>query len=774
MADDSWLGEGWQARRERGGVPPDFFGGLSQLVRMLGNYQTSSDPSMDPEAAQAPYSSIPAPKDQTRAPSGPEPQPEEQYFPQPAPSPLTQIATQPQAPQQAPGPDPSQLWKRVATGPQAMPSQPIPGSDPTRQAALERPEPIPPSALDKTPARLPGPSQQFVPNRETGWRLWGEANAAMRAYPNNTWIGDTSHMPSFEEGLGVVRGASGQMAQWGAPEAQPFARVAHGIANAIGPIMDFYSKGVFGRTWDQATAKRVALRREEMEIERDRMIDNGNKAIMASRAHLNKYRDKVFGPYDSKVFSEDPVKNDELAKQLAYFMAGQDNDTQLQHAIANGGLRDAEKLLESRNRNMLDTWSGVLALENAPGRSGTGKTAKEESALDKSIVEGAPSAGGRSDLPGAGGPAEQKAEQEKRRHPASPEEYDASLQRDFKMGPRGAQLARDKFETDKPGGETPTSFGKAAPKHSPQVTAAADQMRDDIESIANGPGTPEEKLDAIGKISPKAASAGASLLNYSANPKDKENERWNQLAHLLSPGPKGYDEKRYAAASEFYKQNGPPQRILSRADLMPTLAAVALEKINALPEDGSVTAAQVQQIIDGNFTGDPRWSEAYNALRAFGFEAAALVMQGVPRVTATHDFLQHAQPWRSPATLRNLIKTDIGVADSAIDHVIKSWRDVTNLTTNPPSYNPDNHKLMKYEAMINSRTGQVSKNAPDELRAVNKKPDPGHRPKWRKEADELPPPASIEDAQMLTRALAHPEDPMSAAIIEDIRKRAQW
>jgi hypothetical protein len=204
------------------------------------------------------------------------PPPQQPYFPQPAPSPLTQVAQQPMG--------------RIA-------SAETPGVNFTggrldaapRDAQTDLPRvPLPPQ-----PPQVP---QRYVPaSVNTGGR-WGEDTSHRQAAETDSSVFETSAMPSMREYPGVIAVAGRQLGQNSAPAVSAPANMASQIATFIGPFLDFYSKNAFSSHYRNQMLGGLAERRQAMleqreniEIQRDRMIDSLTQARTNQQVMLKDY-----------------------------------------------------------------------------------------------------------------------------------------------------------------------------------------------------------------------------------------------------------------------------------------------------------------------------------------------------------------------------------------------------------------------------------------------------------------------------------------------------
>ena len=389
-------------------------------------------------------------------------------------------------------------------------------------------QPPPDQPAPQPPPRI---NQNFVPNKRRPPEEWNDAHRPLQAFKSNPDVAYSSTMPGPGEEIGVMKGSANALALWGSPQVASIGRT---MANLLGYPLDFYSQGAFGRAYDSGTAARIAMHREEAALARDRAIDLSHDMYMATRAHLEPYKE-IFSELKNNAFSKDEAKNTEGAKRAIIALANSETggvDRPLLAALENGGPLAAEKLLMDREARALDNYSAAVALGNT--KTARGKTVKEESEDDKALSTDAPRAGGKA----VGGwpdltHADETTKEDELSDAGSMEDIDKAIANKHHLTERGMQDARDHFEHPQTNPQI-EAYEKSHPTNTQYVTAATNDLRNIADRAVRGPGTTDEKLEKLRNISPFIAGGTEGLLSNEQDPKNKDNIQFRKWAQAVS------------------------------------------------------------------------------------------------------------------------------------------------------------------------------------------------------------------------------------------------
>lgn len=683
------------------------------------------------------------------------------FFPQPPPSPLTQVAQQPmlQQPMHVATSEPGVNY----TGGR-MDAQPRDVHTDLPVPATRTPPPPEPTVAEPRVIARPGEPQRFVPNPTVPHQQWRDTPWQIRAMDNFPGMGSTPFMPSYEESFGVARGSTGQLATWGSPIVAGFASIAHGLANIVGPVADFYSGGAFGRGYDSATAKRLGMQREQWEMQREKMLAASEDAVRAQKNELWKY-DDILTQFDAHGLTEDQAL--EEVRKLAI------GDQVMQNAIAGGGLKGAETILKQRHAKMVDLWSSTTSQRSHDAQDKAKAKAKD---ISDSWVKGgggaAPSGGydpEHRNLPS--GPAEKAAvgstpveAPEGVAEPAdSPSrEFDTKLAKDYDLSPSGVRAAHEIVQNGKPTGMTEGGESKLNPENLARVQAAAGDIGASITNIANGKGTQEEKLDKIKKIEPNIATDVQGLLNYQTDPKSistKDNNRQHivRMAEAISNGK--YKEDWYDTQKKL--NEGPVGRELIRVGQLGDAALVVLDASNKLPLNEPIPMRQIFSQITKKWTGDPKYTNLYHAIQNFAVEVGAIDSgTGTIRVGIFNKLVENMGEAQSPAQIIGGMQVQMQTGQAVIRQATDLWHQQTGTKTAfPPMLNQQGVK--DFDAIMHTtKNGEVPPDASARIRAAGRPPNE-KTPAWER-------PIPMSERQKFRDFIAENENSTDPAIQKQV------
>jgi hypothetical protein len=571
-------------------------------------------------------------------------------------------------------------------------------------------------------------------------------------------------MPSPQESPWVIAGAGKQLATWGSPGVAPLARLASMFAQIVGPFLDFYGEGKFSQNFNAETARQMAMRREEMEMNRQRMIDTSYQAWQASKAHSDVYRDILFKIHNN-YYSKNSDENQRLGYEAFINAARTDPngpDSILIQQAANGGLSAAESMIDQRDAKAHDLYLSAVSMDNAPGRSGVQKS-KEDTAMSASIDPVGTTGG----LPGPGGaPVGSAPLGGETAEPGHA--LDEQIKRRNQISDDAMQDARDMYHGEKPRGMTPDAYHKAIGEKFNRVDQARKDLSQGISNEASSSDDAQTKIDKIKDMDEHVGGILEAAYNNTLDPKSADGKKWNSLAHQAFPGPAGYDENGFKAVQDMKKEG--TNTISASMRRTGTLAAAYVSTMGELKDISETDPDFVRKLKTALATGlgDPKYTSLATSLRNFGTDAVAIAYgTGRAPVSMVQHYLDNLPAGASPAQVRGWLQKDLQNANGAINAVKGDWARLHQVGL-PPGLQEDADQVIQYGIITNVNTGQVAKGAPDVLKAVgNPAPsdDPKKRPSWLTPDKARPPPDTPEDAAMITHALANPDAPGSQDIL---------
>jgi hypothetical protein len=662
----------------------------------------------------------------------PPPQP---YFPPPPASPLTQLIQQQQRP-----PIPQLPSMQIASA--ETPGVNFTGGRQDVQPRDARTD-LPAPAAAPTPPPTPAPPpQRYTPTAPRGHQNWGEIPDAAKAHENYPAISSSALMPTDDEAIRILQMTGKRLSQFSAPSVAGPANIFSSLAALIGPTMDFYSQGTFSSHYRdrylgglEQRKQAMAERREQMEVYRDQMIDSAQQAMVAHKQMMGDYG-AVFKQHELGALT------DAQAEQAIRNLNAKYQHSGLDSMINNRGIGAVQRWLDWEDTQFADTINGLTVLDQTKTRSG--KTPAEENELDKAISAGGSTGGGTSTstrtqlepLKGEAAPAAPSSGDQAVENPDAAG-MDADLMKKYNMSPTGMGMAHSLLQSADPADENKLRL--EAKKNFGRPIGAARDMRTAINNIAANPAlTPEQKLEEIGNIDKQVADKLSGIKGYDLDPKDKANQRWSALAHQVDPS---FQEGKYKAVNDYFGPNTANAGKIQRLDAFPKSGLSLLKAIKPLSETESVPMRIIDQGASFYVTGDPKYSTVYQAIQGYINEYSGLLTaNGVPRVTQIKMFADHFKSSMSPAQIRGAMQVDAQNASAMYDSVLQRWKDVSGRTTPPPGLQPRSVELLNGLLDMKPQTGQVTEDAPDELKAVGKKPPPkDKRPSWMTDRDAAPP-----------------------------------
>jgi hypothetical protein len=472
-----------------------------------------------------------------------------------------------------------------------------------------------------------------------------------------------------------------------------------------------------------------------------------HQAYQANEAHLSRYGD-IFSALDAHGLNEEQAKQE--IRRMALAEPG-GVDQVLLTALDNGGLSSVYSLLQSRHAKALDMLSAATTMENVRGRSG--KTVKEQGEFDKSLGDGTGTP--RESGGGALGPAPASAAGPAPHADEFSNETDAKLGKDHHLSPLGVQAAHDWVSTGKPAGETANAFENDAKQNYANVYAAAGDITKQMNAIASGNDDADTKIEKLRQINPDVASGVDALLKFQSDPSKPENKIFKTWAHKID---KTWEEGRYKAVNEFLTTNA--SKILLRADAFPTAGLTVLRALKPHSETQAIPLRIIDQAGSFYVTGDPKYSDLNQAIQGYINEFAGLLSaNGVPRVTQLQILREHFKSSMSPAQIRGALQIDAQDGYAIVQGVDQRWKTISGRNTLVPGYTPKADALFKGILDMNAKTGQVDDEAPNELKAVGKKPlPPGQRPSWMTDKQAAPPLTRKKKDELKQWIETHPPD----------------
>jgi hypothetical protein len=634
--------------------------------------------------------------------------PQQPYFPPPPASPLTQLIQQQQRP-----PIPQLPSMQIA-------SAETPGINFTggrqdavpRDARTDLPAPAvvpPPEPTVAPPPNISRnrPFQRYIPasSRDSGW---GSNSPSMIAGASNPALSEGPFMPSDREAVDVIRVAGRQLGQWGAPAvAQPM-NFASQLAAMIGPAMDFYSQNAFSshyrdRYLGGLEQRKQALteRREQYIMDRERMVDYARQAMGNHKAILEDY-DDVFNRYGRHEITK------EEAEQEIRNLNIQNNHTAMDVALNNHGLSGVRNALKLEDARFQDVMSGVISMDQARKRDPEKKKADavtdtwfEKEGGDRALPSTPP---GTPEAPEAAAPTK-----------APLSEFDQQLVKDHpgpdgqKLTPEAVRQAHDIYRNGKPTGLTDTGAGKLNPKAYDVALGAAGAIGTAIEGIANGEGTPEEKITRIRKIDPTTATEIQGLTNYQTDPKGlgvAQRERLIPLAEAASNNK--YKQSWYDIDKKMTDPNGAFNKELTRVGMLGKAGLTVAQAVKELPLDEKIPMRKIMSQLSTKWTGDAKYTNLYHAIQGFANEVGAVGSgTGTSRVAIFNRLVEHMSEASSPEQILGGMVAEMQPGQTVLDQAVSFWQEQTGSKTLPPVLN--SRMVQDYDAVVhmNTRTGEM-------------------------------------------------------------------
>jgi hypothetical protein len=610
------------------------------------------------------------------------------------------------------------------------PAPPAPTPPPAPPAAAPVPPPVPaPTAAPASPAApapapaAPLPPQRYTPASTRPHKQWGAAPWAVLAAKHYPSIADSTFMPSPREAPHVIRGAAGQLAPWTPPQLSTQYNALQGIARLIGPVMDFYSGGAFGRGWDTANEKRLSFQREQFEMGRERMMDMSRNVIMQHKQMLMDYQ-QIFEEYEQGGLSK------EQAEQEVADLANRNNDPGLVQLLHNGGLKGVNNFLSWQDAKLMDMWGSYASLANDRA-SKKGSKAGTAADPDEWLKSSAGLGGGGRPLPGGAMDEAETPEtpvadtEDAETDTVEGTDYDKELEKNFPdlAGP-GIKAAHDIVQNGEVPGMTKAEGRQLHPQAYHMAASAAGQINSAIDQVAANPrmSTPD-KLQAIGKIDKTVPGIVSSLADYSTDPKDLPlavRARFINLAQRVDPS---YKPANFKDAHKFSDPNSTENKVNTRAaDAMQSTINVLAQTNRTGDESQPIPKRELEKMIAGTITGDDAYAALYNALRVWGQNVNQVTsLTGNPRVTLVHDMLAHLGPTASPRTIRQQVMQEMQDVWSIAGNNQQQWerlgkRDLV------PGLTPQVWRDYSAFLRMNPETGEMPSDASRELRNVSRDP----------------------------------------------------
>ena len=573
------------------------------------------------------------------------------------------------------------------------------------------------------------PQQNYTPASTRSYKHWGTPSWAIRAHKYHPDLTSSTHLPSATEAPHVIKGAAGQLTPWTPPAISGQYNALQGLARLIGPIMDFYSGGAFGRGWDTANAQRLNFQREQFEMGRERMMDMSRNVIMQHKDMLMQYQ-QIFEEYEDGGISK------EQAEQEVEDLARRNQDQGLIDLLHNGGLRGVNNFLSWQDAKMMDVWGAYTSMAGA--KKSSGKTAKEESEYDASLstdsagvgVAGGGMGGGRRALPGGPDDPDITDVSDPESDTGEPtadnqEDNDAQLGKTHHLTAQGVRDAHDMLKTGKINDELTSQYAKANPFNYGKVFAAAGDLRKQMQRAVNDPklDTPEKRLERLNAIDPDIADAVDGMIKYQTDPKEEKRQIVKDLAKEVDPH---YRSGNYALVQELSSLEKPVGKEMQRVASLSRQAMQVLSALKELPEDEKIPNRQLDAMLAGTWTGEAKYTNLYHSIQAFANEVGAVSSgTGTARMTAFKQLTGHLKEYSSPAQIRGALVAEAQVGQSVLDTVQNTWNNY-----NPGAPNPiieNNVDLQHYEAIMhmNTETGEIAAGDDPYLAYVSKKPPEG-------------------------------------------------
>jgi hypothetical protein len=557
-------------------------------------------------------------------------------------------------------------------------------------------------------------------------REWREPSWQVKAQQSYDGIMGGVMAPAPYESYPMIASAGGQLAQWESPGVAGPARLAGSLAGRFAPILDMLSGGKFSKNFNAASLGRMKLEQEQMQM-------NITKAYYAHQQQMIDYGSVL---HEAALGAITPEEAKRRLENHIYL----NSDQILNEILQNKGLGSAERFLQWRDARMNDMLAGGTSIRKASGGAGGGIGTNEilQSLGEQPVADGGT---GGIDFPSL--PDNQTAQAGQTGAPPVPSSpapdasYTDNLKKTQGLTDQEAEIAQGLVNGEQDGNYQNLVKNAAKDRNllaaKAKIDRAADTMRASVHRIAHGSDDRDTKINQISNISPQLGDKLRGLLDYSIDPnKDlgtvHDRKSIMDFAHEVDPS---YKSDNYRIAQKYHDPNTREGLVVQRVGSLTGALGSLNSSLTRLPEDQKIPLNQIEDLIADRYSGDPRWQEAYSAIRNVAQEVAAIESgSGRPPVSLVNNMVRHMMQTGSPAQIRSQIMTDVRSAHAYIKPIQEQWRlDTGNPTGKLPFLSQGVEDQIGAYLRSNPYTGVMPADAPASLLAVGRQ-QPKTFPSW--------------------------------------------
>ena len=255
----------------------------------------------------------------------------------------------------------------------------------------------------------------------------------------------------------------------------------------------------------------------------------------------------------------------------------------------------------------------------------------------------------------------------------------------------------------------------------PQLQQAVTRQNAQIDQIAAGGGTPQEKLDAIKRINPSFGNELQAVHDYKGGVQPRAGGAVARYQQLMFGIDKNWNMRTYQFIQEYQNPNSKTGQVFYRARTTDQGMHRIFDAINQLPPDlqrGTKWRRAIDEIIKDQVLSDPTYTYLKQAINNYATDVQALAAQGQVRVTLQQEREKLLGATNSAWQLRQNIITDADVARAALDGERANWdRNVPNMQ-NPLWDDAMFGRIDAVATRMDGRTGAIQGFVPPGLRDV--------------------------------------------------------
>jgi hypothetical protein len=592
----------------------------------------------------------------------------------------------------------------------------------------------------RTPWRAPFDLPRPRDSSQWGGEWWATAGA--KNYPGNIL---SPSLPSPTEAMGIFNRGGQSLQQWGSRGVGMYAGQMSQMAQRLAPYLDMLSKGAFSKNFLAARLGSLKAMEAEMQINAEMGVEKHKKELLETG--------KIFTLWKSGMYG-DGAAGDERAKQELENWALENDHKNLYNIIVNKGMGAAENWLKWEDQQMLAI---EAAWTSSKKSSETGKSELTTDTLGGEI--------GGTDVTKTAPTAEPKIAGAEPTPPGAkaPETPDiaatnAEISKAHMLTPAGLDAARSLLHGDS---KTSDYHGDLGQKH---VVDGANDFRAKIDRIATGPGTPQQKIDAIRGVDPATADNVESIGSYRGDIQSIQAgggyrgqiEGWTKSVYRGK-----YDRNNFKAAQRFVDPASQTQREIQRIGLIAQAYTQVNEASKDLNENSSPPKNAIDRFIATNTTGDPKWDKMYSAIRTYVMQTvSAQSLTGVTRQGLVDGMMKYISPTSSPRSIRVSLQVEGRDVAAALSNLESDWHRIRPGDA-LPGITKESYDGLSAVVRANAYTGQIPDDAPLPMRNASKDPSKAYT---RLTDEQKRPTVTLKDYSGARKFIAANKDSLDPAI----------